>query len=552
MNTSAWRYYIGFYRGHWRTLLASTAASAGRSFLVSLIAILVRYTFDDIIPSGDFGILLLAGAAILLLSIADSGLALWTRYLTLTTTKHAIRRLRNELLHRCYTLSRTFYGKTDRAKLHASIVQDTERVDQMSNALVSQLLPACVVCAGLCAVMACLNWLLFLVMIAVLPFLSLVSRAMRSPVRARVNAFHRSFENFSKGILFVLEKMDLTRLQTAEQVEIARQEEQIEEVRTTSGAMAWLNTAFESAHGTLVAVAAILILVVGGMAVAKDAMTVGQLLSFYVAMALLRKHVQSILSSIPFILAGTESLTTLFDFVQVENALPYSGQNKIEFRGKVSLEDVTFRYGDRLVLDDVNLTLSPGTTVVLTGPNGAGKTSIVHLILGFYRPQSGQLHADDHSYDVLDTIDLRRHFGVVTQEPTLFAGTIRENIAYGSPDAPLDKIMHASKLALAHDFIQALPLQYDTPTGENGVLLSGGERQRIAIARALLREPTLLILDEPTNHLDEASVGRLMHNVRTLEGSPSILMITHNRDLVRDAHCIYRLTEEGRITQHES
>ena len=548
MNISAWRYYIGFYRGHWRTLLVSTAAAAGQSLLVSLIAILVRHIFDDVIPSGDVAVLMLAGAAILLLSIADSGLALWTRYLTLKTTKHAIRRLRTELLHRCYALSRSFYSEADRGRLHASIVQDTERIDQMSNALVAQLLPAFVVSAGLCVVLAWLNWLLFLVMIMVLPFLFLVSKAMRRPVRARVNAFHRSFERFSEGILFVLEKMDLTRLQTAEQLEIARQEERIEEVRTTSGAMAWLNTAFDSAHSTLMAVSAILILVAGGMAVATNAMSVGQLLSFYVAMALLRKHVQNILSAIPYILAGTESLSTLFDLVQGKDALPYSGRDKIDFRGKISLENVSLRYGDRLVLDNINLTVNPKTTVAIVGPNGAGKTSIVHLILGFYGPQSGQLCADDHAYAELDTIELRRHFGVVTQEPTILAGTIQENIAYGTPDATPDRVVHAAKLAMAHDFIQAMPLQYDTPTGENGVLLSGGERQRIAIARALLREPTLLILDEPTNHLDEGSVGQLMQNLRSLEKHPAILMITHNRDLVRDAHCVYSLSEEGRIT----
>ena len=547
MNTSAWRYYIGFYRGYWRTLLVSTVASAGQCLLVLLITILVRHTFDDIIPSGDFRVLLLVGVAILMLNLTNSGISLWTRYLTLKTTKHAIRRLRNDLLHRCYAFSRSFYGEADRGKLHASIVQDTERVDQMSNALVGQLLSALVVSIGLCGVLVWLNWLLFLVMITVVPFLFLVSRSMRRPIRARVNAFHRSFETFSKGILFVLERMDLTRIQTAEQFEIERQEEHLEEVRVTSGSMAWMNAAYDSAHGTLVAVSAILILMVGGMAVATGSMTLGQLLSFYVAMALLRRHVQTVLSSIPYILAGAESLTTLFNIVEVKDSLPYSGRKKIDFSGKITLESVSFRYGDRLVLDDIDLTIYPKSTVAIVGPNGAGKTSIVHLILGFYQPQSGQLYADEHPYAELDMIDLRGHFAVVTQEPAIFAGAIRDNIAYGTPDATLDEVVQASELAMAHEFIQDLPQRYDTPTGENGVLLSGGERQRIAIARALLREPKLLILDEPTNHLDGTTVRRLMHNLKTLKEAPAILMITHDMDLVRDAHCLHVLTEGGRI-----
>ncbi len=547
MNTPAWRHYLSFYHGHCRMLLLSTGASAGQCLLLSLITVLVRLAFDHIIPSGELAFLLLAGAGILALSLANSGIALWTRYLTLKITKDAIRRLRSELLHRCYTFSRTFYSKADRGRLHASIVQDTERVDQMSNALVAQLLPAFVVAAGLCAVLAWLNARLFLVMMTVLPFLFLLSRAMRKPVRARVNEFHRAFETFSQGILFVLDKMDLTRIQTAQHLEIARQEEHIEAVRTASGSMAWLNTAFNSAHTMLVTACAILILVVGGMSVATGAMTLGELLSFYVAMALLRRHVQIILSSIPYILAGTESLTTLFTLVQTRETLPYSGRSKIDFRGKISLESVSFRYGDRSVLDSINLNIHPKTTVAIAGPNGAGKTSIVHLILGFYQPQSGTLRANEHPYADLDMIALRRHFGVVSQEPTLFAGTIHDNIVYGSPDAKPDQIMRASELAMAHQFIEGLPQRYDTPTGENGILLSGGERQRIAIARALLREPKLLILDEPTNHLDTNTVRGLMHNLKTLENAPAILMISHDMDLVRDAHRLYRLNGEGRI-----
>jgi ABC-type multidrug transport system fused ATPase/permease subunit len=185
------------------------------------------------------------------------------------------------------------------------------------------------------------------------------------------------------------------------------------------------------------------------------------------------------------------------------------------------------------------------------GPNGTGKSTIVHLIMGFYRPQEGRILADDHPYDNLDIISLRKHIGVVLQDPVTFSGTIRDNITYGNPDASETDVEKACELAVALDFIKGLPQGFYTPVGEGGVLLSGGQRQRIVIARALLRKPKLLILDEPTNHLDEPTITRLLDNLKKLEESPAILIVTQDINISHEAHVIYFLDEKGRITRGE-
>lgn len=543
MNTQAWRYYSKFYESAHRPLLLTLVLSTGQSLLHLPILLLVRYAFDDVIPSGHLSLLALIGAVTVLLYLIVGGSTLYTRHLILRTSKLAIQRLRDEMLKRFYTFSRTHYSEADRSRLHTIMVQDTERLDIMTNALIAQLIPSLLSALVLSAVLVYLNWLLFLVMLSIVPLLFVVSRSLGRMVRKRIRIFHRSFETFSRGTLFVLQMMDLTRMQSAEHLEIERQRKYLEELRLTSGRMAWLRTAYSVIQSTIVATAGVIILIVGGGAIATGIMTLGGLLSFYTAVALLKPHLDTVSLCIPQIIEGSESLTTLYDLLETKGLRPYSGTKRIEFTGKIGLESVHFQYKDRPVLRDVDLSISPGATVAIVGPNGSGKTTIANLMLGFYRPQKGRLLADDHPFNELDIIHLRRHIGVVPQDPIIFPGRILENITYGRPDASIQQIMEASELATAHEFIQELPQGYETFVGENGVLLSGGQCQRIALARAFLRQPRLLILDEPTNHLDHAAVRQLIRNLKSPDSAPAILIIGHDMDIVCEAQYVYLLRE---------
>jgi ATP-binding cassette subfamily B protein len=542
---AAWRYYIGRYREHYRPLLVTVVVSLGQFALVLPLIFLVQYIFDKVIPTGNIKMLILVAAGIFLLNLANGGVSLWIRYTTLETTKIVIRDIRSDLLARLYVLSRSYYGNADRGELHDTIVQDTERLDVMSNALVAQLLPSALVSCALFGVLIYLNWVLFLIMITVAPFLYLVNRVMGKKVRLKVNAFRRSFEAFSKGMLFVMQAMDLTRLQTAEDFETERQKQRLEELRVTSGSMAWLDTAYGLVQHNLSAISSILILVVGGAAVARKAMSLGELLSFYVTVGMLQQYTRTMLSAMPKVIAGNESLLGLYELLRTKEVIPYTGAKRIPFEGRIRFESVHFRYTDKPVLEGIELAIEPGTTVAIVGPNGSGKSTMIHLICGFYRPQGGLVRADDHPYDELDVAHLRRSIGVVMQEPFLFLGTILENITYGSPQARMEEVIEAAELATAHAFIRQLPLGYDTPIGEGGILLSGGQRQRIAIARALLRRPKLLIFDEPTNHLDTDAVGQLMANLRAMAHALTTIMISHDPEVVCHAQHVYGL-ENGR------
>jgi ATP-binding cassette subfamily B protein len=196
-------------------------------------------------------------------------------------------------------------------------------------------------------------------------------------------------------------------------------------------------------------------------------------------------------------------------------------------RGRVEFENVTFRYfgGGRPVLDRVSFTAEPGQQIALLGRTGSGKSTIINLIPRFYDPTEGVIRIDGIDLRQVTLDSLRSQIGTVLQETNLFSGTIRDNIAFGRSDAPMDEILRAAEAAAAHEFIQTFPQGYDTPVGERGVTLSGGQRQRLAIARALLLDPRILILDDSTSSVDLETEWRIQQALlRLMQGRTSFVI----------------------------
>ena len=231
-------------------------------------------------------------------------------------------------------------------------------------------------------------------------------------------------------------------------------------------------------------------------------------------------------------------------------------------QGKVAFDNVTFRYfgGGDPVLSEVSFEAEPGQTVALLGATGSGKTTIINLIPRFYDPTEGRVTIDGLDIRDVTLESLRSQIGIVLQETTLFAGTIRDNVAYGKPDATTDEVIDAAKAAAAHDFIMSFPDGYDTPVGERGTTLSGGQKQRIAIARALLLDPHLLILDDSTSAVDleteyhiQKALDKLMQGrtsfviaqrISTVMHADQILVLDKGRIVARGKHADLMETSE--------
>ena len=552
MNRPAWVYYLNFYRRDAVRISACGLVSAIQSLIVLPVALLIRYAFDHALPTNQFNSLLLVGLAILFLQLFNSGLTILIRKVTLRITKLGTLRMREDLLHKLYLLPRSYFSDLDRGKLHATLVQDSERLDRMSNAVFTRLAPALFTSLSIMGILIYLNWRLFLVMAAAAPVLVLMSKLVGRQVTLWVKKYFEAFRKFSREMYHVLQRMDLTRILAAEEWESRQRKNTFTELSQTSEQTEWLRSIYSLTQEAIIAIASILILIAGGRAVTAKVMSLGELISFYAMVAFLKPYLQEVSSFVPLVIEGNASLNLLFEMVGIQEQIPYTGTRQITFSGKIRLDSVDFGYTEQPVLRAIDLTIEPHESVALLGPNGSGKTTIAHLILGFYKPNNGKVLADELPYAELDMQHLRKQIGVVMQNPIIFPGTIQENISYGRPQVTFNEVLKAARLATADDFIQDLPHGYQTAVGEEGIRLSGGQRQRIAIGRALLGNPKLLILDEPTNHLDESAIRQLLNNLTTMEESPGILIISHVDQIVRITQRVYLLTENGHIAESGS
>ncbi len=244
-------------------------------------------------------------------------------------------------------------------------------------------------------------------------------------------------------------------------------------------------------------------------------------------------------------------LQRLVDYIESEPEKSGTLRPRLRQRADVALEDVWLSYGNRRALRGVSLAVPQGQTVALVGQSGSGKSSIAMLALGLYKPDRGRVTIGGVELEKCDLGWIRRHIGLIAQEPFLFSGTIRENIAYARPQATFADIVRAARLACIDEFIQRLPDGYDTVCGERGVQLSGGQRQRITIARTVLQDPALLILDEATSALDMETEAELAAVLGKLLRERTALIISHRPSAIASADYVYVLSE-GAVVEHGS
>lgn len=296
-------------------------------------------------------------------------------------------------------------------------------------------------------------------------------------------------------------------------------------------------------------------LLFGGVLVARGETSVGTLVAFLGYVGGLFGPVQGLTGIYRTIRTARVSLEEVFNILDAQDTLE-DAPNAIALppvRGEVTFERVSFGWAHSHppLLAEIDLRVRPGETIAVVGPSGAGKSTLMSLLQRFHDPVAGRVLVDGHDIRDVQQLSLRKQIGVVLQDAMLFNETVRENIGYGSPDASFDEIVAAAKAANAHEFIERLPQGYDTIVGERGNRLSAGERQRISIARALVKNPPILILDEPTSALDAESESLVQEALQRLSQGRTTFAIAHRLSTVVDADRILVL-RAGRIVEHGS
>lgn len=492
-------------------------------------ALIVQRIFDHVLPAKDSSALVGGLIVILGLFALHAGAVLWNRQVTLERIKQSIHSMRHTLVNHTLEWSRHQYTHEHVDDLHSKIVHDTERIDCMMSAFLTQFFPGLIVSIGLSFILMYENMLLFLIIICTLPVLYGAAKLLGRGVRRRVREFHSDFSEFSSGILFVLKFNELIKISTAEQHELDVQNAKIEQLRHSSHAMAWYTTAYTLLQYNILMIAGVIVLLAGGLQVIHGNMTVGTLLSFYFALNLLNSNARNALSSVPVMIEGKESLDAVMAITNIQKNQTNQTKKSVfnGFRKNIVFDKVTFGHEPaRPIINALTFSISKGETFGIYGASGTGKTTLINLLLGFYEPQAGTLSIDGQSILAIDLKPYRSQIGVVTQDMHVFPGTIRDNLTYGLrgiTDADLDRVC---KICSIYDDIHVLPQGYDTMLGERGMRLSGGQKQRLTLARALLRSPSILILDEPDNHLDEVLFTSILKQIKSLE--LTTIVISHH------------------------
>jgi ABC-type multidrug transport system fused ATPase/permease subunit len=476
-------------------------------------------------------------------------------YLVNWVGERALQDLRVRIYDHLQHLSIGFHDRNKAGVLISRMTNDVEALDQLVTDGVVTLFSSSLTLIGTAAILFALDAKLALVTFLSFPLLAVGSVWFRI---ASAGAYRLTREKIAYVTAYLQETLSGIRVVRAfgqEERHMERFEELNDENRDANMRTVYLNAAYFPSVELLSAVATAVILLYGGhQVVTGGGVTIGVLASFVFYLQSFFDPIQQLSQLYTTYQSGMAALDKIFELLDQKREIADrpDADELPRVNGEIRFDDVSFAYGtgDRaaLALDHVSLLIPPGQTVALVGPTGAGKSTFAKLVARFHDPTSGRILVDGRDLRDVTERSLRSQLGVVPQEGFLFSGTVRENIAFGRPDASDEEIRDAARAVGAHEFVERLPNGYDTEVGERGGHLSAGERQLVAFARAAVADPRILILDEATSNVDVRTEARIEHGLRRLLAGRTAIVIAHRLSTIRGAGRIVVL-DHGRIVE---
>ena len=470
-----------------------------------------------------------------------------------SVSRQVERNLRTALCTRLQHLSMHYHNSNKMGVLQTKVLRDVENVEMLTRMLVDNLPQiAATMCVAITvtAIRAPLFIIFYLILV---PIAVILFRLIRKSMAQRNREFRLSVEDMSGHVSEMLRLIPVTRAHHLEERELSRVGERLEKIRETGFRLDSLNAVFNSVNWSMIMVFNLLTLCCAAYLYMKGILKVGigdvTLLAGY--FNIISGAVMQLLNFLPAMTKGLESVKSIGEVLECPDIEQNEGGKAVNaVRGEFEFRNVSFRYDPdaEYALRDFSLHVKPGETIALVGASGAGKSTVAQLVIGFIRPTEGTILLDGVDMNGLDLRTYRRFISVVTQETILFDGSIRDNIAYGIPDAKDRDIFRAVKFASLEPLINSLPEGLDTRIKENGSRLSGGQRQRIAIARALMRDPRVLILDEATSALDVDSESEIKAALEQLMKGRTSFVVAHRLSTIQNADRIVVLGG-GRILE---
>ena len=544
---------IQSYVRPYRTQLALVVSITVIGVLINLMPPLIteRIIDDVLVPQSNFNLLAwlvagLLGAYILswLCEIGHTALSCWLGF-------RAAEDIRAELYRCLQFLPIRFYDKHKVGSLISRMTNDSDRLEDFVAHEVPYVISNALLLVGIFILLLYKNWVLTLYVLLPVPPIVLGGIFMWNRLTRYWRLWSTKWSRFSSHLNESITGIRLVKAFAQEDRESTVFDRHNDELRqvNVAGNRAWF--VFYTITNFLMSFGAFFVWYFGGKQVLGGDFKLGELTAFISFLWMLYQPLRWFGDSYNFMLRAFAGAERIFEVMDAPSE-PFKSPNAVvmpKIDGRLIFKDVTFGYEPgKPVLRDINLTVEPGEMIGLVGKSGVGKSTMVNLICRFYDVTHGTLQVDNEDIRNIRIEDLRSQIGIVLQEPFLFNRTIAENIRYGKPEATLDEVMHAAIAAEAHGFIVAKPDGYDTMVGERGSKLSGGEGQRIAIARAILHNPKILILDEATSSLDTATEKKIQAAVAKLTEGRTTFAIAHRLSTLRNADRLVVL-DEGKIEE---
>lgn len=538
-NNHTLRKLFEYYKGHYYKFILSGIFYAIKHSPTWAMPIVIANIVNHVTfgKSNVIQLVLLNGAIIAGLILLNVPM----NYLHTHFRSYAIRsveaNLRNSLVRKLQQLSISYHKDMESGRLQSKIIRDVENVETLSSQLFVSLLNILINIVVALGITVIKNRIVFVFFLLTIPVAALTIVVFRKRINKQNHKFRKEMEETSVKFMEMVEMLPITRAHSLEKVELKKMENQVQHVAEEGYHLDIIQANFGSVSWAIFQIFQVGCLVFTAFLALKKQIQVGDIVLYQSYFATIVNQVSSLITLVPVISKGLESVSSIGEILDAHDIEDNSGKLKLKsIDGVYEFHDVKFSYNEEdNILNGINLLVKPGETIALVGESGAGKSTILNMVIGFILPKSGDMFIDGHNMKEIDLRTYRNHIAVVPQNTILFSGSIRDNITYGLTSYSEKQLIEVIKAANLSSVIEALPDGLDTMIGEHGDKLSGGQRQRISIARALIRNPKVIILDEATSALDSLSEKLIQDALNNLIKNKTTFIVAHRLSTIRQA-----------------
>lgn len=459
--------------------------------------------------------------------------------------------LRSALVRKLQQLSINSHRELPAGKLQSKVLRDVEAVEMMSKQIMIALMPAILNIIIAFIITSTYSWLVSAFFVLTIPMSVFLVVLFRRKIKQKNKEFRQEIEQMSSRVSEMVEMIPVTKAHGLEKVEIRKIDTTLRVIQGKGYQLDIVEAYFGASNWVAFQIFQVFCLMFTAYLAYTGQIPVGDVVLYQGYFGMILTSVTGLITIYPQLAKGLESISSIREILMSQDIEDNKGKTKLEnVRGEFRFENVELSYpgSEHHVLEGVSLDVKPGECIAFVGASGAGKSTILNLVIGFLQPTAGRLLVDGSDLTSIDLRSYRKHLAVVPQTNILFSGTIRDNITYGLNDITEEHIQGVIEMANLRDYIDQLPNGLDTLVGEHGGKLSGGQRQRIAIARALIRDPQVIILDEATSALDNESEFHVQKAMQQLIKGRTTFIVAHRLSTIRDADRIV-VMKQGRIAE---